>query len=62
MLKKTIFAAIFAMLGITAVQASGNALLMRVAFITDTHVYIKPQSADLVKEAYKLFKSLKVDA
>ena len=36
--------------------------LMRVAVISDTHVTPKPASAFLVREAYKLFRQLKVDA
>ena len=62
MLKKLTMAVIFALLGFITVQASGNAPLMRVGFVTDTHVNPKPESAKLVLEAYKLFKSLNVDA
>ena len=62
MLKKSTMAVIFALLGVITAQASGNAPLMRVGFVTDTHVNPKPESAKLVLEAYKLFKSLNVDA
>lgn len=62
MFKKIIFAAMLSAVSFGLAAADGKSPLMRVAFITDTHVYIKPQSAMLVKEAYKLFKSLKVDA
>jgi len=62
MLKKIFFAAMAFLLPVILFAKESGTPLMRVAFITDTHVYIKPQSANLVKEAYKLFKSLKVDA
>ena len=52
----TLFCAVFC----SAVFASAKPV-MRVAFITDTHVKEKPESAVLVREAYKLFRQHKVD-
>ena len=56
---KRFFYVVLAVAG-CAVAAAGKPV-MKVAVITDTHVYEKPATADLVKEAYKLFREQKVD-
>ena len=54
------FSLIFAAISVSILTAAEP--LMRVAVISDTHVTPKPESAFLVREAYKLFRQLKVDA
>ena len=56
---KKIFMAASAILCIVCTAATEP--VMKVAIISDTHVYDKPSSANLVKEAYTLFRQQKVD-
>ena len=62
MLKRIILATITIFLPEIMLASDNTAPLLRVGFVTDTHVYLKPQSANLVKAAYELFKLQKVDA
>ncbi|MBR7106799.1 MAG: metallophosphoesterase [Lentisphaeria bacterium] len=60
MLKKSM-SAVMACALLSCLFAAESKPVMRVAVISDTHVKETPQSAFLVGEAYKLFRSLNVD-